>query len=65
MRIALGAQKGRVLKDVVGEAMLLTGLGLVFGLGGALALSGALSRLLYEVSATDTDLDFLPGTAGS
>ena len=53
VRIALGAQKGRVLKDVVGEAMLLTGLGLVFGLGGALALSGALSRLLYEVSATD------------
>jgi len=56
IRIALGARAGDVVRLVVGQGMVLVGCGLVLGIVGALALSGAMSGLLYGVRSTD------PGT---
>ncbi|HLL16108.1 MAG TPA: ABC transporter permease [Pyrinomonadaceae bacterium] len=53
IRIALGASRGDILKLVVGQAMLMTLIGVVVGLAGALALTRLMSGLLYGVSATD------------
>ena len=53
LRIALGASAGDVLKLVLGKGMLLTGIGLVVGVAGALALTRLLSSLLFSVKATD------------
>ena len=58
IRIALGARAGDVVRLVVGQGMVLVGLGLALGILGALALSGAISGLLYGVRSTD------PGTFG-
>ncbi len=61
VRMALGAPVGTVLRGVLGEGMVLTGIGVALGLIGAWSLSRALGSLLYGVSATDP-LTFL-GTA--
>jgi predicted permease len=53
IRLALGATRGDVLRLVVGRGMVLTSIGLVIGLGSALALTRVVSTLLYGVSATD------------
>jgi len=53
VRLALGAERVDVLRLVVGQGMLLTGIGLGIGLGGALALTRFLSSFLYGVRATD------------
>jgi putative ABC transport system permease protein len=53
IRVALGAGSGDVLKLVVGGALRMTLMGLACGLVGALALTRALSSLLYGVTATD------------
>ncbi|HEX6839181.1 MAG TPA: ABC transporter permease, partial [Polyangia bacterium] len=53
IRVALGAPSGSVLKMVVADGMRLVALGLVLGVGGALALTRLLSSMLYGVSATD------------
>lgn len=53
IRMALGAQSHDVLKLVVREGMMLTAMGMVIGLAGALALTRLLSSLLYGVSAAD------------
>jgi putative ABC transport system permease protein len=53
IRMALGARPRDVLRMVVGQGMLLTLVGLVIGLAGALAVTHVLSSLLYGVSATD------------
>src|ERR1043166_6180791 len=53
IRVALGAQGRDVLRMVVGQGMLLVGVGVLLGLGGALALTRVMSSLLYGVSATD------------
>ena len=53
VRIALGAQRGDVLRMVVREGMLLAAAGVVIGVIGALALSRVISGLLYGVAPTD------------
>ncbi|HEX3560945.1 MAG TPA: ABC transporter permease [Pyrinomonadaceae bacterium] len=53
LRMALGAQRRDILRMVVGQGLVLVGVGLAAGLVGALALTRVMSSLLYGVSATD------------
>jgi ABC-type antimicrobial peptide transport system permease subunit len=53
IRMALGAQRGRILALVLQQGMSLALLGIVAGLGGALSLTHVMSGLLFGVSATD------------
>lgn len=53
VRSALGASSGDILALVVRQGMTLTGFGVVIGLGGAAAASGALTTLLFNVSRLD------------
>ena len=53
IRIALGANRGAVVRMVLGHAMLLAGAGLGIGLLTALALARTLSSMLFELSPTD------------
>jgi putative ABC transport system permease protein len=53
IRAALGATPGRLRREVLGQALIVCGFGLVVGLAGALAASRMLTALLYEVSPTD------------
>ncbi|HEU4629175.1 MAG TPA: FtsX-like permease family protein, partial [Gemmatimonadaceae bacterium] len=52
VRVALGAQRGDVLRLVLGEGVRVTLAGLVVGLAGALALTRVLRAQLYQVSPT-------------
>jgi putative ABC transport system permease protein len=56
IRMALGAERRRVLTLVVGQGMGLAGLGVAIGLAGAFALTRLLGSQLYSVTPTD------PGT---
>jgi len=53
VRLALGAEQLDVLRLVIGQGMLLTGIGLGIGLAGAIALTRFLSSFLYSVHPTD------------
>jgi putative ABC transport system permease protein len=53
IRMALGAQTGDVLKQVVGKGMGLVLTGVAIGIGAAVGLTHLISKLLYEVSPTD------------
>jgi predicted permease len=53
IRMALGAQPGRVLRGVLGEASWMVAVGAVVGLGGALALSRLVASMLYGLKAWD------------
>jgi len=53
VRMALGAPAGLVLREVVGQGMVLAGIGLAIGLVGAWGVSRVLASLLYGVSTTD------------
>ncbi|HEX3253530.1 MAG TPA: ABC transporter permease [Pyrinomonadaceae bacterium] len=53
IRMALGAQVGQILSMVLKQGMFLVVLGVVIGLGAAWLLTSFMSKLLYEVSATD------------
>jgi putative ABC transport system permease protein len=53
IRMALGADRGDVLRLVMKQALLMTSLGLVIGLGGAYGLSRFLESQLHEIEPTD------------
>jgi len=53
VRMALGARRRDVFRLVLGQGMLLTGIGVLIGLGGALALTRFMTSLMFEVSVTD------------
>jgi putative ABC transport system permease protein len=53
VRMALGAQKGHVLKLVLRQGLLLTGAGVIPGILGALALTRVMRGLLFGISPTD------------
>jgi predicted permease len=53
IRMALGAQRGHVLKLVLRQGMFLTGIGLVIGAVAAFGLTRFVSTLLYGTEATD------------
>jgi putative ABC transport system permease protein len=53
LRIALGARRGAVLWMVQRESLLLAGLGIAAGLGGALALGRFVRAQLFQVSPAD------------
>ncbi len=53
IRMALGATQANILSDVLGSGLRLTGIGLAFGLAGALGGTRVLSSLLYGVRSSD------------
>jgi ABC-type antimicrobial peptide transport system permease subunit len=53
IRMALGAERALVLRSVMGQGLKLTGLGLLAGLAGALALTRFMETLLFGVRASD------------
>jgi putative ABC transport system permease protein len=53
IRMALGASRGDMLKLVVRQGMLLTGIGLAVGLFASLGLNRLLANLLFGVKTTD------------
>jgi ABC-type antimicrobial peptide transport system permease subunit len=55
IRLALGAESGQVQRMFIRQGLLLTGVGAVVGLAGAVLLSQWMSALLFEVSPLDPD----------
>jgi putative ABC transport system permease protein len=53
LRVALGANRWDIVRLVVGRGLLLTALGLVVGLGGALSVGQLLQRFLFGVTPAD------------
>ena len=53
IRVALGAQKSAVMKLILGEGVILVGVGLLIGFSASLALNQLMNSLLFGVSATD------------
>ncbi|HKV46978.1 MAG TPA: ABC transporter permease, partial [Candidatus Acidoferrales bacterium] len=53
IRLALGARPWEILRMVLRQGLLLTALGIGIGIAGAVALTGLVKSLLYEVPPTD------------
>jgi len=53
VRMALGANQSAIVRDVLGHGLLLTGVGVVLGLAGALVGARLIRSLLYGVQPTD------------
>jgi putative ABC transport system permease protein len=58
IRMALGSQRGEVIRMVLRHGGFLAGLGILIGVAGALLLSRVLESLLYGIASTDA-LSFL------
>jgi ABC-type antimicrobial peptide transport system permease subunit len=61
IRLALGADAGRVVRMVVRSGAILAGAGLALGLATAWAFRGLLSRMLFHVGPTDLAVFALVG----
>ncbi|HKA01291.1 MAG TPA: ABC transporter permease, partial [Candidatus Solibacter sp.] len=53
IRMALGAERGTVTKLIVAQGLRLAGIGVVIGIGAAMALARLIESQLFEVHATD------------
>jgi putative ABC transport system permease protein len=53
IRIALGAQRGDIMRLVLRNGMMLLALGVVLGVAGAFSLSRYMQSLLFQVKSTD------------
>jgi ABC-type antimicrobial peptide transport system permease subunit len=53
IRMALGATQANILRMIVGDGLRMVAVGLVLGLGAALAVSRTLKALLFQVSSAD------------
>jgi putative ABC transport system permease protein len=53
IRMALGAQQGDVLKLVLGQGMRMALIGVGVGVAAAIGLTRLMSKMLFQVSATD------------
>ena len=53
IRMALGADRARIMRLVLSRGLLLSGIGLVIGLAAAAGLSRVLAALLFDVAPTD------------
>ncbi|HYN09957.1 MAG TPA: ABC transporter permease [Vicinamibacterales bacterium] len=53
IRMALGADRAKVLSLVLGRGLLLSGIGLVLGLAASIALTRVIATLLFNVTPTD------------
>ena len=53
IRMALGAQRGDVLRMVVRQALVLVAVGIAIGGAGALLLTRVMAGLLFQVGASD------------
>lgn len=53
IRMALGAQRSNIVSLVAGNVLVTAGVGVAIGLAGALAASGLMTKLLYEIKPTD------------
>jgi predicted permease len=54
IRMALGADQGNVLSQVMKQGLTLTAIGIVLGLAGAFALTRFITSMLFGVQPTDT-----------
>jgi predicted permease len=54
IRVALGAARSDVLRQILMQGLQVTGLGLVIGLGGAAAVNRLIASMLFGVQPTDT-----------
>jgi ABC-type antimicrobial peptide transport system permease subunit len=53
IRMALGAQRGDMLRLILRQSFTLVGMGMIVGIAAAFAATRALTKLLYGVGATD------------
>lgn len=53
IRIALGASSANIVGTILGRGVLLAGLGVAIGVAGALALTGLVKSLLFEIPPND------------
>lgn len=53
VRIALGATRAKILRMVLGQAMLTVAIGVIVGLAGSFLLTRTMSSMLFEVSPND------------
>ena len=53
VRVALGAQRSQVLRTILGEGMMTTGIGIILGTVAAFALTRTIQSLLFGVAPTD------------